>query len=269
MKKMLSPVFAFLFALAGLLGVFMPPVSADPDRVRYFAELGDDDFNDFETIEEMVYYAFKQEDKFKLDPELPRYYSNEGCSITAGTNLMAWYNKQYPQLIPGHEAGYLIFGEWRWTTTNSYLVSLMQELETEMEVVNGGTTIAQYLSGLDAYVSGKGMTFTYNNIAGGNQYKNELKSGKLLSVFVRNFNTTSDMRIETVSPGTDRIRMNIREPGHVMAVYGYREISYFNPFGSLIRRDTYLYVNTGFDTLGLTCISSHCTLDGLYITHIS
>lgn len=267
--------------LAGTVGIAVPSGNAvyafaAENKSRYFERGGEF----LGLFSETINYASKQESMFVQNPGLPGYGSSLGCGIVAGGNIVAWYNKQYPQLIPGHTAGQYFWGNWMWSSANAYTSAMNTQLAADMGAVNNGVTINGYLGGLNTYATGKGRSFTSANMMAGGGignvlnlgYKSALENGQLMTIFLDTFNVLDTTSVDSFeNQGYDIVSMEEYSGAHIMAVYGYREISYLNAQHQVFRQDIYLFVHTGFGgTLGMTRITNfhYGMIDAAYTTHV-
>lgn len=280
-KKFFGFVLVLMLVLCGTVGISVPSNltarACAEGKTRYQASYEGSTY--LGLYNETITYAYKLESNYTLSPKLPGYGSSLGCGITAGANIVAWYNKMYPQLIPGHTAGQTFLGTWIWASENPYTAALNSQLYSDMGAVGTGVTINGYLGGLNTYVTGKNKIFSKTNMMGtggiGNvlnqNYRAALQNGQLMTVFVDGFNILDGTNIQSnSSQGYDTVLMTQFTGAHAMAAYGYREISYYNAQNVMFRQDIYLSVVTGLGGLGLTRITNqpYGTLDDIYITYI-
>lgn len=283
-EKCFGIILALMLIFAGTVGIAVPSGNSSNAAYAYSSENATSYFVSggeyLGLFSETINYAHKQEKMFVQNPGLPGYGSSLGCGIVAGGNIVPWYNKQYPELIPGHTAGQYFWGNWLWASANAHTAAMNTQLAADMGTVNNGVTINGYLGGLNTYATGKGRSFTSANMmaTGGNGnvlnpgYKAALESGQLMTIFLDTFNILGTTSVESFeSQGYDNVYMEEYYGGHVMAVYGYREISYLNAQYQMFRQDIYLFVHIGFGgTLGMTRITNfnHGMIDAAYTTHI-
>ena len=270
MKKRISIfALAFIFLIVGVAGCIGPVTSAVKDSV--YAERGG---SLVASYTETVNYAYKNQTVYMTDPKLPSY-NPDGytCGIVAASNIIGWYHKQYSGLIPGHVAGGIvpIIGTWYWTPQNAYIYTLASDLSTAMSETVNGVTMSNYLSGFSSYVAGKGRTATVTNLMSGgtlnySSAKTALEAGKIISIFLNGYSLGGILQ----GTGVDTLPIEEYAGLHIMAVYGYVEVDYFNAQNVNFRSDKYFLVHTGFGGLhGFLMLNSHTTVDGTYITHIS
>ena len=272
MKKLICTVFVFMFAFSGIFGVFGAFASAETENgTEYFDRGGSLLYSFTDTVN----YHEKDDVSYYVDPILPKYISSYTCAITAGGNIIAWYNKDYPALIPGHTAGSTLFGRWIWTGQNTYIDNLFATLNSLMASPSGGVTISNYLSGMNSYVTGKGRTFTSSSLMSSGALnfsgcKTAIENDrKLLTIFADGFTFVG---IEGNSASKfDTLYTRVYQGAHTMAVFGWREVKYKNSSGVTFRTDRYLHVNNGLDGnhVLLYLNSSYTTVDACYITHIT
>jgi len=272
MRKILNLLLVLVLTITSFAGILSIPAGAASDT-EYF-ERGGSMFNYFY---DRIDYHHKTIVTGFLDPniELPEYQSSYSCGITAGGVIVSWYNKDLSGLIPGHTAGtYSKLGTWKWTGQNATINSLFGTMYTLMNAANtgGGVTIANYLGGLNSYASGQNYTFTSSSIHNGSaftsDYRTAINSGKLLSVFMDGFNMC--LGVSQYS-GYDIALITEYNGTHIMVVYGYADITYYDSNDNIIRVDNYLVTHDCMTPM-LTMVrlnNAHLTIDDCYITHIS
>lgn len=271
MKKFLGSLFAFIIALNFFVVGFAnnPTIIYAQSEETVYAR-GGDKINSFS---ETINYSTRVNEYHVNWPALPGYFSNYTCGITGGVNLIAWYNRLYP-LIPNHLAGIEFMGEWVWNGQTQQISDLFPTLYTAMNASAQGVTMSGYLNGLKSYTIGKGKTFTqtsHRNSNGtlNNSYMTAVEDGKLLTLFVDGFNFTQG---PAGYSGYDIVTVEEYSGAHILVVYGYYNVSYYNSSSNIpFRQDKYLLVHTGFGALlsWIKLNGYHITIDQLYTTHIS
>ena len=66
---------------------------------------------------EQIHYASRQVSSYRIFPQMPSY-GNHNCGVTGAGNKIAFYNLQFPQLLPGHFPGGMSGNIWHWMTQN-------------------------------------------------------------------------------------------------------------------------------------------------------
>jgi len=73
------------------------------------------------TVNETITYHYKVEDEEFFPEKIPGYLSSYTCGITAGGNIVGYYDRDYEDLIPNHTGRYLL-GKWLWGRTVPRLI---------------------------------------------------------------------------------------------------------------------------------------------------
>ena len=225
-----------------------------------------------------VYYSTKSDkDDMYVNPyKAPAFVPSRAnaCAVHSGGNAIVYYDRIYDELIPGYKHKY-VWGGFTYGTQNDAVDNMFATLYDMMGTDSRGTSIEGFKSGMRQYVSLRGRSINITQ-ATGNYYgvnldylKTQLEAEKVAAVFLDTF---SIVTFEGLSPkdGYDHITHYVYNGHHVMLVYGYRDIYYYNANGSLKQRDTYLYVSTGYTSsaLGLLDITHFCNVDDVYILEV-
>jgi len=111
-KKLVGIFLASMLVLVGTIGVASPSTMRSyayaDNETRYFdmearGTGGGDSF--IGMLHETIPFSHRQVTMFVQNPALPGYGSSLGCGVVAGGNIVAWYNRTLPGLIPNHVAG--------------------------------------------------------------------------------------------------------------------------------------------------------------------
>lgn len=150
-------------------GVFYDCVSDLPisdeaiETVSETAYLGSTDLQyDSERIE----YVYRSETPYNALLSIPLYgFTHEGgCAPVAGTNLIAYYDKTYPNLIPNYEPGRTIFGRYMFNVENETTMALSETLYQDMGTSSKGTSVSQFKSGVKKYVNRQGYSLSFQSL---------------------------------------------------------------------------------------------------------
>ena len=167
------------------------------------------------------------------------------CGAVAGAQIVAFYDKYFPNLIPGWTSHYTN-GKYR-AQDSTYVPALIRELYTLMRtnVDDVGVSESDFLNGLTSYVNGKGYQISYQSVKSGNainltQCVNAIDNNKVIALLVAPTNVYNLSETSTYDTLT---AFNIAG-SHIMVAYGYLQFKYYNASG-LFRTDTYLCVSTG------------------------
>lgn len=205
------------------------------------------------------YDSYVQNNKYRV-LKAPSYSPyNDGsmtnfCSAIAGMNVVGFYDRYYPNLIPNYEPG---------ITTNSgyfYLPYLgAQELKTliidlysymRVNVDGPGATEADFKNGLSRYVQEQKHSVSYTSFYKSSTNVNLTKmqqmvaQNKVAVLFLNRYNFVYN--IYTYDDHSDVYKINSNS-GHMMMVYGYFTVDYYKN-GSKFLSETYLEASSCFST---------------------
>lgn len=200
---------------------------------------------------EIIDYTSKQKSQEKYTfGECPMFKGvsdlDNACGAIAGAEIVAFYDRYYPDLIPDWTPYYMSNNNYRMQDS-VVIPAIIRELYTLMRtnVDDVGVSKSDFLNGLTSYVTGKGHQISYQSVKSGNsvnlqQCKNAIDNNKVIALLVAP--TTIYEIIGTTNRDT-LLAHNIAG-AHIMLAYGYLQIDYYNDSG-MFRTDTYLCVATG------------------------
>jgi hypothetical protein len=167
--------------------------SGSVDAMRDFAYRGSDRlYYDSERID----YLYRSENKYNVLSSIPLYnYGGvNGCAAAAGSNIVAYYDKTYTNLIPNYEPGNLLLGIYRFKVANSTTTAVADTLYNDMGVntIRPGTTIPQFRSGMSTYMNRQGYSVSYTSLFSSgslnyNNAKTAVLNGKAIALFMAGF----------------------------------------------------------------------------------
>lgn len=182
--------------------------------------------------------------------ECPYYHPlsdlTNACGAVAGAEIVAYYDKYYPNLILNWQSYLPSSGKYLFQDS-TYVPVLMRDLYTRMRTnIDGvGVSKSDFLTGLRSYINCMGHQVSYRSVRNVttinfDSCKDAIDNNKVIVLFA--LPTT----VYTVSLGTDRdaIIPTTISGAHVMVAFGYYEINYYNDSG-LFRTDRYLAVAMG------------------------
>lgn len=192
------------------------------------------------------------------------------CGAIAGAEIVAYYDKYFPDLIPDWVSHYSSSPKYR-QQDSTYVPALMRDLYTRMRtnVDDVGVSRTDFLDGLQSYINSKGHTVSYQSIMSGStlnyeQCKNAVNNNKVIALFV------APTDVYTVANGSNYdnvISINIAS-AHIMVIFGYYELSYYNNSG-LFRTDKYLCVAMGKTGYTYMLYKADCTAtQAAYIVNV-
>ena len=202
--------------------------------------------------DETIYYTRKEviEENYTAG-DCPKYRNIAGltnsCGAIAGAEMVAFYDKYYPELIPDLNPCYSN-NKYR-KQDSTYVPALMNDLYVKMRtnVDDVGVSESDFRNGLTSYFNGKGRQVSYQSAMSGSilnytQCRNAVDNNKVIALFV----APSTVYGITIGSTYDALMPANITGAHIMVIYGYLKINYYNNSG-LFRTDTYVCVSTGRD----------------------
>lgn len=217
-------------------------------------------------------------------PSAPSYGNNDSsmtnvCGPVAGTNIVVYYDRWATNLVPNFDPGmmfasgyYNYYPDIDWAQTNAVIASLYNLMRVP-EV--GGTTSANFKSGLNSYVTGQGYTISYTSCYASNTtlnlttLKTAINAGKVALLMCSQYNFVYAVDDFTDDGYVYYTQFN-STVGHMMMVYGYKTLGYYSN-GVKVGEDTFLLVSSGYNTQeqGYMRLNAFSVIDEAWITYIS
>lgn len=214
----------------------------------------------------------------------PSYGNNDPsmtnvCGPVAGTNIVVYYDQWATNLIPNFEPGmvtssgyFRYYPDIDWPQTNAVIASLYNLMRVP-EV--GGTTSANFKSGLNSYVTGKGYTVSYTSCYDSATtlnlmtLKTAINAGKVALLMCSQYNFVYAVHDDT-DIGNIYFTQHNSTVGHMMMVYGYKTLGYYSN-GVKVGEDTFLLVSSGYgdSSQGYMRLNAFSVIDEAWITYIS
>lgn len=205
----------------------------------------------------------------------PMFYATEGitnaCGAIAGAEIIAFYDKYYDNLVPNWVSYYPASGKYRIQDNNT-VPALIRQMYTLMRtnVDSVGVSRTDCLNGLTSYINNNGYNVNYESVTTmGNKLnydkcKNAIDNNKVIILFT----TATTVYNIGISDNRHIISTTNITGAHIMVVYGYYKVSYYNNSG-LIRTDTYVIAVLGWSgtSMGFYKVDSNTT-QAAYIVNI-
>lgn len=274
MKKLFAILYATIISICPF-AVFTTYQNNIPDVPKIYAETDITPYGGtpLDVIEEQIDYSHKVVDKYYNPYELPHYLSSYTCGISAGGEIIGFYDRIYDELIPNH-TGRIFLGKYLYAPQDDEVNKMYDILNTLMNATSEGVTINNFINGVKSYVNSKGRSASFksaikNNSLDFNTYKQAILSNKLISIFADGFNIIQTFDFEE-HDHYDYLTIYRNNGAHIMVAYGYYDVKYYDTQNRCFRHDNYLYVSTGVSipALALLRINQYCTVDDAYITEI-
>lgn len=199
---------------------------------------------------EQIYYTNRVENHKPLAKRHPAYLPvdlRNGCVPTAGTNIIGFYTRFFPELIPGFTPGIAVGNFYLYYEFPNGIDPVLQTLSDYMGTNVGkiGTDIAGFKKGMTRFCNEKGRSISYNSCMKSKKFSFELAKdyfdmGQPSVVFVNAFQVAELSNKED----HENAKYVIATAPHAMAGFGYDEITYTLTDGTT-RHDDYVMVATG------------------------
>lgn len=206
---------------------------------------------DIEIVTETIYYTTKVETAQKQladrYPAVDAIAYNNACAPIAGTNLIQYWDRYFPNLIEDYSPGIEIGSHYFYSFPNKTVTNVGAELYELMGTnTNGaGTTINQFKNGMTQYCSKRGYNISYASCMNFGKFsyskaKERIDKGEPLVIFTE---PVTFAKIES-GEGSDEIHYYKMELPHTLVAFGYKDIKYTLSNGQT-RTDNYLEVESG------------------------
>ena len=269
-KLMYFALVLILLSSVSMFGAWSPTAQAETE-IRY------NNAPIISTIaSEYVYYTSRDiVDEGRTDGGAPTFVTTTGisnaCGAIAGAEIVAFYDKYYPNLIPGWDSYFPATGKYRGQN-GTYIDPMMQELYSLMQtnVAGEGVSENEFKTGLQTYFSNHGYSASFSSVKSGSTLnysacKTAVDSNKVIVLFTTPGNIYSIVE----SSDHDSVGAFTISGNHIMVAYGYLQIKYYNNSG-LFRTDTYVEVATGRSTPAKAYYKIDSTnLEAAYVVNVS
>ena len=175
------------------------------------------------------------------------------CGPLAGMNIVTFYDRWCTELVPNYDpgvmfsTGYQYWSDKYLSQTENCIKSLYDLMKTgEL----GGTTSANFKSGLKAYVNNAGYNISSTSFYGGattvnlNLLKTAINQDKVGLIMCERFDYVSQI---LPSDSLVRIVKVHYDAAHIMMVTGYQVVSFYKN-GVTVATETFLCVSSSFNS---------------------
>ena len=288
-SKLLSKLLAFslgaLAMLAPLSTVIANADTAPNERAQETVYYDSDAiFHGYGVIEDADYYLYCDEvrtETYAVYPDAPTYGNGNSsltnaCGAISGTNVVVFYDRYYPNILANFEPGmingtyYDYFPDLNFPQTMAATESLYSLMKIP-EV--GGTTSANFRSGLASFISSRGYSTSYSSFYSSGTSVNlntliaAVNAGKVGVIMCSTYNYITSMAFAN---GSVYFAKTKGYTGHIMMVYGYKTVGYYTD-GVKIAEKTFLYVSSGYSsgTQGYMELNDFSDIDEAWIVNVS
>lgn len=177
------------------------------------------------------------------------------CGPLAGMNIVTFFDRWCTELIPDYDpgimfsSGYQYWGDRNLPQTENSIKSLYALMKTgEM----GGTTSANFKSGLKAYVNNAGYDISSSSFYGGtttvslSKLKTAINQDKVGLILCERFDYVSNIVISEADSLARIVKVHY-DAAHIMMVTGYETVAFYKD-GITVATETFLCVSSGFSS---------------------
>lgn len=241
-------------------------------------------FHGYGVMEDANYYLYCDEvrmEMYTVHPDAPSYGNGDSsltnaCGAISGNNVVVFYDRYYPNLLADFEPGmingtfYDYFPDLNWAQTVASLESLYSLMKIP-EV--GGTTSANFRSGLTTFMSNRGYSTSYSSFYGSGTTVDlttliaSVNAGKVGVLMCSTYNYLTSM---SFGDGSVYFAKKNCYTGHIMMVYGYQTMGYYTD-GVKIAEKTFLLVSSGYSSgsQGFMELNDFSDIDEAWIVNVS
>ena len=203
---------------------------------------------EFTYSSEQINYMYRLETPYNIQFSIPTYDygKTNGCVPIAGTNLVAYLDKTFPNLIPDYEPGSTFLGRYRFKSGNDTIYAVSDTLYADMgTTISNGATIPQFRSGLKKYINRHGYSVDFESLISWGKLKFDrakavVEQGKPIALFLSGY-TSATIATEE---GRDVLNYETTAGNHAVAGFGCLEVSYTFSDNST-RADRYIHCAMG------------------------
>ena len=199
------------------------------------------------------------------------------CATLAGANIVTFYDRYFPDLLPNFEPGAITpFGFYAYYPDlgADATISLVRNLHNLMNS-HDGTTEAEFRSGMQTFLSGKSRSISYQSIKTSstsvdlNALDQAFAQNKVALLMCSTYNYVSSLGANEEAKILNVPKVN-SYVGHMMVVYGYDTYDCYVE-GELIYSGVFLQISSCYpdgDT-GYIQLYDDLTIENAYIVTIS
>lgn len=221
------------------------PVSEEAiETVSEFAYQGS---SELQYASEQVSFLSRTETPYNVLPSIPLYiYGHKGgCVPIAGSNIIGYFDRTYPNLIPDYEPGRMIFGRYIFSGENEATMAVSEALHTDMGTTANGNTVSEFRSGMTKYVNRQGYSISFSSLMSWGKIKFDtaktvVQQNKAIALFLKGYRCVT---IKT-EEGYDVLDYEYSTANHAVAGFGCLEVTYTFS-NNTTRTDKYIHASMG------------------------
>lgn len=244
-SKTIVAISIVVLAFTAFFAVFFAPQAANVAFADGIEELSYRGASGLVTTTQTFSYSTKTTESYFINSSVPAYYDtanrNYTCAPIAGANIIGFYDRYFPDLVPDIATGYTRGTRYTYYLMARYetqLQSLIDDLATRMGTSSMGTSADAFCNGVTTYVASKNLNITYIDVTAAQtnalDLENavaQLKNGNPIAFF------TSGVNFTTFTDTGSSVTMTIKSSSdnHVFVAYGYQKVIYYDASGNVVR----------------------------------
>lgn len=244
-SKTIVAISIIVLAFTAFFAVFFAPQAANVAFADGIEELSYRGASGLVTTTQTFSYSTKTTESYFINSSVPAYYDtanrNYTCAPIAGANIIGFYDRYFPDLVPDIATGYTRGTRYTYYLMARYetqLQSLIDDLATRMGTSSMGTSADAFCNGVTTYVASKNLNITYIDVTAAQtnalDLENavaQLKNGNPIAFF------TSGVNFTTFTDTGSSVTMTIKSSSdnHVFVAYGYQKVIYYDASGNVVR----------------------------------
>lgn len=185
---------------------------------------------EFKYSSEQINYTYRSETPYNILSSIPTYDygKTNGCVPVAGTNIVAYLDKTFPNLIPNYEPGRNFLGRYIFNSGNDTIYAVSDTLYADMgTTISNGATVSQFRSGMKKYANRQGYNISFSSLMSWGKIKFDTaksvaQQGKPIALFLSGHTSTT---IAT-DDGRDILNYESSAGNHAVAGFGCLEVTY-------------------------------------------
>lgn len=258
-SKTIVAISIIVLAFTAFFAVCFAPQAANVAFADSVEELSYRGASGLVTTTDTFSYSTKTTESYFINSSVPAYYDtanrNYTCAPVAGANLIGFYDRYFPNLVPDIAPGYTRGTRYTYYPMLRYetqLQSLINDLASRMGTGSSGTTLNEFETGMTSYVASKNLNITYIDVTAAQtnalDLENaivQLKDGNPIAFF------TSGINFTTFTDTGSSVIMTIKSSSdnHVFVAYGYQKVIYYDASGNIVRECISFQTSSGEDGL--------------------
>lgn len=261
----------FTVACALMFGAMSPAYTKEAETEPRYV-----DVDVVSTISgENIYYTSRDVTNVTTDGGAPSYFNNQGlpncCGPIAGTEIVAFYDKYYPNLIKGWDSYYPATGKYQFQVseyTDPVLFGLYDLMKCNVE--DHGVSEADFKSGLQTYFKNQGYNLSYQSATSGGKLNYDtcvsaVNNNKVIVLFTQ----PGKLYEITEYSGYNTLNEYNVTGNHIMIAFGYVQIKYYNN-GVNFRTERFVKVASGIGlVLNAFYKINSDNLDAAYVVNVA